>query len=66
MDLNLANTILGIIASVLSIIATAVALQNKSEIKKLRDSYIHNKQTAEGNVESQVMGSGNVVGNHGK
>ena len=66
MDLNLVNTILGIIASVLSIIATAVALQNKSEIKKLRDSYSHNKQTATGNVKSQVMGSGNVVGNHGK
>lgn len=56
------NTTLGIIASVLSIMATIVTLQNKSEIKKLRDSYDRNKQKAKGDGNTQVVGHNNWMG----
>lgn len=66
MDLDLVNTVLGILASVFSIIATIVSLQNKSEIKKLRDSYDGNRQVARGNGNTQVVGRGNMVSNDGR
>lgn len=56
------NTILSIVASALSITATLVALQNKSEIKKLSGSYNRNKQKAKGNSNIQVMGHNNRNG----
>lgn len=60
------NTILGIIASVLSIAATIVVMQNKSEIKKLRDSYGGNRQMTKGNDNSQIVGHSNRVGSDDK
>lgn len=55
------NIVLSIVASLLSIFATAQAYKSKREIKRLRDLYEGNVQKAYGNGNSQVMGTGNRV-----
>jgi len=56
--------LLSIVASVFSIASTVIALQNKSEIKKLRDLYLGNHLDADGSGNAQVLGSGNRVTTH--
>ena len=59
------NVVLSIVASLLSIFATAQAYKNKREIKRLRDFYEGNVQKARGNGNTQIMGTGNRVVDHG-
>ena len=58
------NLILGIIASVVSIVATVISLSVKSDIKKLRDSFQSSTMNASGIGNSQIMGSDNKANVH--
>lgn len=51
------NLILGIVASVASIIATVISLSVKSDIKKMRDSFQSSTMNSSGIGNSQIMGS---------
>lgn len=53
------NLILGIVASVASIIATVISLSVKSDIKKMRDSFQSSTMNTSGIGNSQIMGSDN-------
>lgn len=58
------NLILGIVASVASIIAAVISFSVKSDVKKMRDSFRGNTMSASGTGNSQVMGSGNKANVH--
>lgn len=60
------DIILSIIASCVSIVATIIALQSRSEVRELRDVYEGNRLCANGGGNTQVVGSNNVVGKHGE
>lgn len=62
--MELANTILGIIASAFSIAATVVALLNRSEIKKLTDSHDRYQQKAKGSGNTQTINRTTIDGRH--
>lgn len=59
------NSILGILSSILSIVATTVAVSCKKDLSALRDSYEKNKLIADGDGNFQVVGSGNKVNANG-
>lgn len=58
------NLVLGIIASIFSIVTTVISFKNNKEIKKLRDYYENNTLTANGNGNTQIMGTSNQVNTH--
>ena len=58
--------VLSIVASILSIAATVIALRSKKEVERLRDLYEGNKLTANGDGNAQVMGTGNQVSTNGR
>lgn len=58
------NLILGIVASVASIIATVISLSAKSDIKKMRDSFQSSTMNTSGIGNSQIMGSDNKANMH--
>ena len=60
------NTVLSVIASLLSIIATLVSLKNKEELNKLRVIFENNGSSALGNENVQVTGVNNRVSTHVK
>lgn len=55
------NLVLGVLASLLSIVATIIGLRNQNDIKKMRDEFQDNKMIANGSSNAQVIGSGNRV-----
>lgn len=57
---------LSIFASALSIYATVIGLRNRNDIKKMRDEFNDVRQSATGNGNAQVVGSGNKVTTHGR
>lgn len=59
--MEIAELIFSIIASVLSIVATVIGLQNKNEIRKMCNEFQGNKLVAKGDGNAQVLGSGNRV-----
>lgn len=59
--MEIVNLALGILASLLSIVATFIGLRNQNDIKKMRDEFQGNKMIANGNSNAQVIGSGNRV-----
>ena len=62
--MELANTIIGIVASTFSIAATIVALLNRSEIKKITDSHDRYQQTAKGSGPTQAINRTTMDGRH--
>lgn len=58
------NLILGIIASIASIAAAVISLQNKQEIKSIKKSLSDNSQTATGKVATNVVDSNNSANIH--
>lgn len=58
--------VLSIVASLLSIVATITAFKSKKEVERLRDCYKSNEQTATGDGDVQVVGTGNQVSTHAK
>lgn len=58
------NLILGIVASVASIIAAVISLSVKSDVKKMRDAFRDNTMSASGTGNSQVIGSDNKANVH--
>lgn len=58
------NLILGIAASVVSIVAAVISLSVKSDVKKMQDSFQGNTMSASGTGNSQVMGSNNKANVH--
>lgn len=58
------NLILGIAASVVSIVAAVISLSAKSDVKKMRNSFQDNTMSVSGTGNSQVMGSDNKANVH--
>lgn len=56
--------VLGIAASVVSIVAAVISLSVKSDVKKMQDSFQGNTMSASGTGNSQVMGSNNKANVH--
>lgn len=62
--MEIANLVLGIIASIFSILAAAIGICNRADIKKMRDEFRGNKASARGDNNIQVIGANNKVGHH--
>lgn len=58
------NLVLGIAASVVSIVAAVISLSAKSDVKKMQVSFQGNTMSASGTGNSQVMGSNNKASVH--
>lgn len=58
------NLVLGIAASVVSIVAAVISFSAKSDVKKMQDSLQGNTMSASGTGNSQVMGSNNKANVH--
>lgn len=58
------NLILGIAASVVSIVAAVISLSAKSDVKKMQNSFQGNTMCVSGTGNSQVMGSDNKANVH--
>lgn len=58
------NLILGIAASVVSIVAAVISLSAKSDVKKMQNSFQGNTMSVSGTGNSQVMGSDNKANVH--
>lgn len=65
-QVEMADIILSIVASVLSIVAAVIAFKSKKEVDNLRDLYESNKQVAYGTMNTQVMGTDVQVNTRGK
>ena len=55
------NTILGIIASIFSIISTIISIKNYNEIKVIKNNQIENRMYVNGNENNQVIGNQNSI-----
>ena len=64
--MEILETVLSLLASALSIIATFLAFKNKKAIEELHDLYQNNKLTIEGKNNVQIVGTNNQAGNHDK
>lgn len=62
--MEIANLILGIIASILSILAAVIGIRNRADIKKIHNEFRGNKASARGDNNIQVIGANNKVGHH--
>ncbi|WP_270219109.1 hypothetical protein [Lactococcus garvieae] len=60
--MEVTNMILGIIASIASILATFFSFLNHREIQKLTNKNSNNKQRAKGNENVLMNGDNNKVG----
>lgn len=58
------DNVLSIIASILSVVATVIALKSREEVRRLRDLYQGNTMTLTGDGNAQVLGSSNQVNTH--
>ncbi len=58
------NLILGIIASIASIVAAVISFSVKSDVKKMRDSFQNSTMSVSGTGNSQIMGSDNRANVH--
>lgn len=59
--MNALNTVLGIVASLFSIVTTVISLKTRADVKEIKNSYTNNSLTATGDKNKQVVGSGNRV-----
>lgn len=55
------NTILGIFASIFSIISTIISIKNYNEIKVIKNNQIENRMYVNGNENNQVIGNQNSI-----
>ncbi|WP_269789194.1 hypothetical protein [Streptococcus mitis] len=55
------NTILGIIASIFSIISTIISIKNYNEIKVIKNNQMENRMYVNGNENNQVFGNQNSI-----
>lgn len=55
------NTILGIVASIFSIISTIISIKNYNEIKVIKNNQMENRMYVNGNENNQVFGNQNRI-----
>lgn len=63
--MDLFQTILGIVSSLLSIVATILGVKNHKDIKYVKDLSIKSDISQKGNDNTAVSGNGNVVDRKG-
>lgn len=63
--MEIVQTILGIVGSLLSIVATILGIKNHKDIKYVKDSSINSDILLKGNSNTAVSGNHNVVDHQG-
>lgn len=59
------QTILGIVGSLLSIVATILGIKNHKDIKYVKDSSVNSDISQKGNGNTAVSGNNNVLDHQG-